>query len=438
MEIGIAKRTFVDGSAGANNPVHKLREEMQDLMGYDHRLEDNLNCLVSLGAGIKSLKPFDQTSGALSNTLMAIATETERSAQQFQRSKANLFRESLCYRFSAPSVGDLGMNRPEDRGVIEQMTDRYVEDKSTWSQLQQCAATMSRRKAKDSGLANLQDRQLQLVKSGLWSMVRSTWTVNGLPFNIFDSISRYDRERALRQIRNRKISGTTRWIVEEPQFQRWLNSSNGSLLLLNRIIGSGKTLCMATAIDYLQELDTSKDPQLFHYVFEMATPNCRDGTDALNALIKQMILLNPQQEGALRSDIYLYYGPTTHQPSFSEVWQYVFLPLIRASKAPNLVVDGLDLCQASSLTTLMRSLISATNIGARVLVSARGRESEALKRLRPELSEIKISKDISGRANDLKLVVKRIAQSKREQKNITSDHMFMTVQSELLNRIGVM
>lgn len=144
MEIGIAKRTFVDGSAGANNPVHKPWEEMQDLMGYGHRLEDNLNCLVSLGAGIKSLKPFDQTFGALLNTLMAIATETERSAQQFQRSKANLFREGLCYRFSAPSVGDLGMNRPEDRGVIEQMTDMYVGDESTWSQLQRCASTMSR------------------------------------------------------------------------------------------------------------------------------------------------------------------------------------------------------------------------------------------------------------------------------------------------------
>lgn len=75
-------------------------------------------------------------------------------------------------------------------------------------------------------------------------------------------MSMYDRERALRQIRNKKVSGTTRWIVGEPQFQRWLNSSNGALLLLNGIsksprthefsiatlintVGSGKTLCMS-------------------------------------------------------------------------------------------------------------------------------------------------------------------------------------------------
>lgn len=145
IEIGPAKRTFFDGGAGANNPVYKLWEEMQDLLGYDRRLEEELNCLISLGAGIKLLKPFDQTSGALLNTLMSIATETERSVQQFQRSKANLFREGVCYRFSAPSVGDLGMNKPEDRGLIQQITDRYIEDESTWIQLERCASTISRR-----------------------------------------------------------------------------------------------------------------------------------------------------------------------------------------------------------------------------------------------------------------------------------------------------
>lgn len=59
--------------------------------------------------------------------------------------------------------------------------------------------------------------------------------MNGLPFDIFDSMSKYDRDRALRRIRNKRCPGTAEWITKEPQFQQWLNAPNGSLLLLNGI-----------------------------------------------------------------------------------------------------------------------------------------------------------------------------------------------------------
>ncbi|KAF4549351.1 Hypothetical protein D9617_22g066970 [Elsinoe fawcettii] len=49
IEIGPAKRRFADGGAGANNPVEKLWEEMEDLLGPGVSLQDNLNCIVSLG-----------------------------------------------------------------------------------------------------------------------------------------------------------------------------------------------------------------------------------------------------------------------------------------------------------------------------------------------------------------------------------------------------
>lgn len=170
----------------------------------------------------------------------------------------------------------------------------------------------------------------------------------------------------------------------------------------------------------------------------MATQNCRDGVDALNALIKQMVLLTPDQEPGLRSEIQLYYGPTTQQPSLDEVCEYVFLPLIKRSKAPIVVVDGLDLCQMPSLTVLMGALTSAANHGARVFVSARGGESDALKRLQPALSEVKISKENRGVADDLARVVSTMVNTKRQQKDISSDHMFTVIQHELLNKVGVM
>jgi hypothetical protein len=94
----------VDGGTGANNPVGELWNQAQAIYGPE-RLEDNLDCLVSIGTGVLSLKPFRDDVFHINETLIAMATETEQTAERFRRDKAYLDDEGRYYRFNvAPSL----------------------------------------------------------------------------------------------------------------------------------------------------------------------------------------------------------------------------------------------------------------------------------------------------------------------------------------------
>ena len=46
-------------------------------------LESNLDCLVSIGTGVPSLKPFRDDVLHIHETLISLATETEHTAERF-------------------------------------------------------------------------------------------------------------------------------------------------------------------------------------------------------------------------------------------------------------------------------------------------------------------------------------------------------------------
>jgi hypothetical protein len=57
IAIGRYQEEFVTGATGANNPVWELWNQAQLIWGLEP-LQDNVRCLVSVGTGIPSLKPF--------------------------------------------------------------------------------------------------------------------------------------------------------------------------------------------------------------------------------------------------------------------------------------------------------------------------------------------------------------------------------------------
>ncbi|KAF2148011.1 FabD/lysophospholipase-like protein, partial [Myriangium duriaei CBS 260.36] len=124
IDIGPSRRRFFDGGSGANNPVFLACEEAKDLFCMGQSLERKINCLISVGCGIKSLERFGETDASLYRTLAWIVDETERTARQFLRVKADLFDNGRYYRFSAPCVGDV-----DKRMSVMQMTDHYIDSK---------------------------------------------------------------------------------------------------------------------------------------------------------------------------------------------------------------------------------------------------------------------------------------------------------------------
>jgi hypothetical protein len=97
--MGDFGESFVDGATGANNPVYEVWNEAQDLWPSGS-LEDKVKCLVSIGTGVPSLTPFKGDLIGIGQSLLAIATETEKTAERFARDKSRLNDAGRYYRFN--------------------------------------------------------------------------------------------------------------------------------------------------------------------------------------------------------------------------------------------------------------------------------------------------------------------------------------------------
>jgi hypothetical protein len=100
-------------------------------------LEVNIKCLVSLGTGIPSLKPFGDHFFEVSQTLLTIATETEKTAERFSRDKRQLYSDGRYYRFNViRGLEDIRAEDSERKNAIVAATSRYLESQDVFNRLQ--------------------------------------------------------------------------------------------------------------------------------------------------------------------------------------------------------------------------------------------------------------------------------------------------------------
>lgn len=139
IAIGRYEEEFVDGATGANNPVWEVWNQAQ-LMWGSQPLEGRIKCLVSIGTGVPSLKPFKNDVFHIGTTLVAIATETEQTAEKFWRDKAHLDNTGRYYRFNVTrGLEDIGLEESKKRKELAAATRRYVGSQDVLKQMQACA-----------------------------------------------------------------------------------------------------------------------------------------------------------------------------------------------------------------------------------------------------------------------------------------------------------
>ncbi len=145
ITIGRFGEEFVDGATGANNPVWEVWNQAQ-LMWGPGPLEGRIKCLVSIGTGIPSLKPFQDDVFHIGPTLVAIATETEQSAERFLRDKIHLDNTDRYYRFNV-NIGleDIGLEESKKKKEIAAATRRYIGSQNVLKQMQKCADNVAGR-----------------------------------------------------------------------------------------------------------------------------------------------------------------------------------------------------------------------------------------------------------------------------------------------------
>ena len=145
IAIGRYEEEFVDGATGANNPVWEIWNQAQLTWG-PQPIEGMVKCLVSIGTGVPSLKPFQNDVFHIGKTLVAIATETEQTAERFRQDKTHLDNTSRYHRFNvARGLEDIGLEESKKKKEIAAATRRYVGSQDVLKQMQACAENVTAR-----------------------------------------------------------------------------------------------------------------------------------------------------------------------------------------------------------------------------------------------------------------------------------------------------
>ena len=135
----------MDGATGANNPVWEVWNQAQLIWG-PRPLESRVKCLVSIGTGVPSLKPFQDDVLHIGETLVLIATETEQTAERFRRDKSLLDNTGRYYRFNVTrGLEDIGLEESKKSKEIAAATRRYIGSQEVFKQMQACADNVAGR-----------------------------------------------------------------------------------------------------------------------------------------------------------------------------------------------------------------------------------------------------------------------------------------------------
>lgn len=142
IKIGPYDEEFVDGATGANNPVQELWNEAKTVWSEKH-LESSIQCLVSIGTGVPSLKPFGSSLREIAKTLVQIATETERTAEVFHRGHSELDDGNRYFRFNVlRGLEEIGLEDASQKNVIMAATSRYMASEAVSKQMKLCGRKM--------------------------------------------------------------------------------------------------------------------------------------------------------------------------------------------------------------------------------------------------------------------------------------------------------
>ena len=143
--IGRYDEMFVDGAPGNNNPVWEVWKQAKDVWRFEP-LENNVRCLVSIGTGVPSLKPFGDDVLKIGESLIEISTETEKTAESFRRVNSQLADAGRYYRFNVvQGLENIGLEESRKKNEIASATRVYVESQEVLKQMEACANNLSGR-----------------------------------------------------------------------------------------------------------------------------------------------------------------------------------------------------------------------------------------------------------------------------------------------------
>ena len=144
--IGPYGEKFLDGGTGANNPIVELWNEAKDVWSSD-TLEAQLRCLISVGTGVPKVAAFGDYPSEIIETILAIATDTQKTAEDFHARHNALDKDNIYFRFNVQSgLEDVGLDESKKKAVIAAATRSYMGQQTVQNQLRLCGQRLQERK----------------------------------------------------------------------------------------------------------------------------------------------------------------------------------------------------------------------------------------------------------------------------------------------------
>ncbi|KAL8765444.1 MAG: hypothetical protein Q9209_007471 [Squamulea sp. 1 TL-2023] len=330
IAIGLYEEEFVDGATGANNPVWQVWDQAQLTWGSDS-IEGRIKCLVSIGTGIPSLRPFKDDVFHIGQTLLDIATGTEQTAEAFRRDKTYLDNTSRYYRFNVThGLEDIGLEESKKKKEIAAATRRYLESQDVLKQMHACVNNMA---CGQDSVYNYTADELDCLRS-LW------------PTGI-------DYESQKNQ-NPKRVPNTCLWTLKNPKYINWRDDSTKKLLWISADPGCGKSVLARCIVD--EDLPQDDPPRrILYYFFKDTSPEQRSASRAISAVLYQLFVSQPR---LIRHAL-----PSYHQigkalsATFPKLWS-VFTTASADPIAGDVfcVLDALDECNEQEQETLIKAL----------------------------------------------------------------------------------
>jgi predicted acylesterase/phospholipase RssA len=145
--LTIDGETFVDGATGANNPVNYLWSEAAEIWGDEGTLDPSrVHCLISIGTGFPAHASFGPNVASIAKALKVISTDTEVTANVFQKHHASLFDDGRAFRFNVPAgLEHVGLHEVDQWDQIKISTRAYMQVEDTLAKLGKCASILQLR-----------------------------------------------------------------------------------------------------------------------------------------------------------------------------------------------------------------------------------------------------------------------------------------------------
>lgn len=136
--ITVDGSVYSDGGLLYNNPVEQVHGEASEMFPGQNQL------LISLGTGIRREMKFDPSITTVAAQLAELATETERTADNFyRRDDARAAKAGEYFRFNVPELGNIDLQETKQLREIELLTEKYLDNSEVGQKVLACSIQLS-------------------------------------------------------------------------------------------------------------------------------------------------------------------------------------------------------------------------------------------------------------------------------------------------------